>query len=223
VAAACGDVALKAAVFPARGDDRNTIKVVTLFEPIEPDLAMSAAAVALYDEKGKMVAKGSAQSGDLSRAPVVMGMQAKPGAYRLRVAATDAAGRCGTVDQPVQLGLAHAGTLSFSSLVLGTPTGGRFTPVLEFSRAASAIAYLEVYGVSPDTQLDAVYELATSPEGPTLATLPVDVRTGATPDLRIVLGEIAFAVLPPGDIVVRAVVGIHGQAPATISRTLRRR
>lgn len=223
VATTCADLPLKAAAFPARGDDRNAIKVVTLFEPFESEGGFGAAAAALYDEKGRMAAKGSARSGDLARRPVVMGMQVKPGTYRLRVAATDAAGRCGTVDQTVSLGLPQTGPLSFSSLVLGAATGGRFAPVLEFSNAGSAIAYLEVYGVSPEARLDAVYELAQSADGPAIATLPVDVRTGASPDLRIVLGEISLAVLPPGDIVVRAVVGMRGQPPATISRTLRRR
>lgn len=223
VATTCSDVPLKAAAFPARGEDSRTVKVVTLFEAGEQGHALTAASIALYDDKGKMVAKGSARSEDLSRVPVVVGLQAKPGRYRLRVAAADAAGRCGTVDQSVDAALAQAGPLTFSSLVLGMPAGGRFTPVLEYIGTGSAIAYLEVYGVKDDAVLNATFELATSADGPAIAVLPVDVRMGGSPDLRIVLGEISLATLPPVDVVVRAVVGIQGQAPATISRTLRRR
>lgn len=223
VAASYGDVPLRAAAFPARGDDRKSVKVAVLFEPTEAGRRLTAAAVALYDEKGKVVAKGSAQETDLKRSPAVLGLQAQPGTYRLRVAATDASGLCGTVDQDVTLGLTPAEPLSLSSLVLGRPVDGRFTPTLELVDTPTAIAYVEVYGVTPGAQLEALYELAGSADGPAFATLPVDVRPGASPDLRIVLGEIPLALLPPGDVVVRAIVGLSGQPPGTVVRTLRRR
>jgi len=107
--------------------------------------------------------------------------------------------------------------------VLGRPVDGRFAPALELVNTPTAIAYLEVYGVMPGAQLEAVYELAGSVDGPAFATLPVDVRPGSSPDLRIVLGEIPLALLPPGDVVVRAVVGLSGHPPKTVVRTLRRR
>ncbi|MDO8836886.1 MAG: hypothetical protein Q7V01_14890, partial [Vicinamibacterales bacterium] len=222
VAAAHAQLPLRAAAFAARGDDRKSTKFAILFEPAEAGDRLSAAAAALYDTNGKVVAKGSASASDLSRSPAVLGLQAKPGAYRLRVAATDAGGRLGTVDQNVIADAPQAGAPTMSSLVLGLSVGGRFSPVLEFGDVPSAIAYLEVYGVTRDAALTASFELATSPDGPALLTLPVDVRAGSADDLRIILGEIPIRTMPPGDLVVRAVVGMNGQPVGTAVRTLRK-
>jgi hypothetical protein len=126
------------------------------------------------------------------------------------------------VDQNVTAASPRAGAPSISSLVLGLSVGGRFSPVLEFGDVPSAIAYLEVYGVTRDAALTASFELATSPDGPAILTLPVDVRAGSADDLRIILGEIPIGTMPPGDLVVRAVVGMNGQAVGTAVRTLRK-
>ncbi len=222
VAAAHSELPLRAAAFAARGDDRKSTKFAILFEPAEAGDRLSAAAAALYDTNGKVVAKGSASANDLKRSPAVLGLQAKPGTYRLRVAATDATGRLGTVDQHVTVDAPPAGAPAISSLVLGLSAGGRFSPALEFGDTPSVIAYLEVYGVTRDAALTASFELAMSPDGPALLTLPVDVRAGSADDLRIILGEIPIGTMPPGDLVVRAVVGMNGQAVGTAVRTLRK-
>jgi hypothetical protein len=222
VATAHADLPLRVAAFGARGDDKSSTKFAVLFEPAEAGVRLAAAAAALYDANGKVVAKGSASANDLGRSPAVLGLQAKPGTYRLRVAASDAAGRLGTVDQNVTAGPVRAGVPSISSLVLGMSVGGRFSPVLQFGDAPSVIAYLEVYGVTRDAELTASFELATSLDGPALLTLPVDIRAGSADDLRIILGEVPIATMPPGDLVVRAVVGMNGQPVGTAARTLRK-
>lgn len=86
------------------------------------------------------------------------------GAYTLRFAAMDAAGRRGSVDHPIAVGLrmTHAGLgdtatperLYFSDLMLGQDVENRFQPRLQFGADAGTIsALLELYG-GPQSGMD---------------------------------------------------------------------
>ena len=76
-----------------------------MVEPMEATASLKAAAAALYDEKGKLVVQATADQESLARTPPMIAMVAKMGTYRLRVAATDAAGRAGTVDSALDVQL----------------------------------------------------------------------------------------------------------------------
>ena len=147
----------------------------------------------------------------------------KPGQYRVRVAATDAANRAGTADFDLNATLTPtAGVLSLSSMMIGTNTGG-FAPKLQFTTEPSALAYFELYGGKPGMPVSITLELASSLNGPALATLDRQVaRSETEADLFRVIAPINLGTLPPGDYIVRAIVGLDGQPSGRIVRTLRK-
>ena len=88
-----------------------------------------------------------AEPGNLTTTPVTGALVAsRPGRYRLRVAATDVAGRSGSADYELVAELVPAGPLSVSSLVLGLSRSGTFTPRMEFGAEPVALGYVEIYG-----------------------------------------------------------------------------
>ena len=77
--------------------------------------------------------------------PLMFAIVVPPAAYRIRLAATDAAGRNGTADYELAANLTSAGALKLSALLLGSDTGG-FKPLLQFGNEPSAMATFELYG-----------------------------------------------------------------------------
>jgi len=117
--------------------------------------------------------------------------------------------------------LSGDGPLTLSSLVLGVAEEGRFAGRLQFSDEPTAVAYLEIYGV-PAGVLSAKLELADSERGPTAVTGAMRITGEPSDDQHVALGGIPIGALPPGDIIVRAIVSLDGVAVGTVSRTLRK-
>jgi len=223
VAAPARDLPIRATSFAARESGNDKLKLVALFEPGEPSVTLTAASVALFDSKGKLAAEWTAQPGDLRRSPVVGALLVKPGIYRMRVAAIDAAGRRGTVDQEATVELAASGTSPVSALVLGARTGNGFAPKMLFGSAdPSLFGYVEVYNVGKDAALGASFELANSLDGPAQVTVPAGLSPASQGDTRVLMGAIPLSAVPPGDYVIRANVSVDGQPAARVVRTLRK-
>lgn len=212
---------LQAAVFPSRDQD-GKIRLVVVFESAETGVKLTAAAVGLYDAKDRLT-RWTADVADLARIPVVAGIIVPAGTYRLRVAAVDATGRPGTVDTRVTADLVDAPPVKLSGMVLGVSDAkGAFSPRLQFAGDAGAFAYLEIYGVPEGAVVSVVQELATTADGPALASYPVALTPGATDDSRVAYAGFAIDALPPGDVVVRALVSIDGRLAGRAGRTLRK-
>ena len=148
-------------------------------------------------------------------------MVAKMGTYRLRVAATDAAGRAGTVDTALDAQLSGNGPLKLSSLVLGVAEEGRFAGRLQFYDEPTAVAYLEIYGV-PKGELSAELQLAGIEGGPPAVRGAMRITGEPSDEQHVALGGIPIGSLPPGDLVVRAVVSLDGVQVGAVTRTLRK-
>ena len=216
------DLPLRSASFISRAPDQK-VMVVASIEPLDPAAKLTAVAAGLYAGP-RLVAEWIAKPDDLTAAPVRAGLLAAPGTYRLRVAAKDLTGKLGAVDSQVDAKLTAAGPLSLSSLVLGVPgaTGG-FSQRLEFSREPAAMLYFELYGGQTNMQLGAAIELATSVNGPAVATAAPKWGGTTEKDKFTATAQIPIDSLAPGDYVVRAIVGFDGQPEGRIVRTLRKR
>ena len=92
------EVPIRAAGFVSRQPGAKEMKVVALFEPEDPAAKLTAAIVGLFDDKGNLKAQWTAQPAELGRSPIVAALTAAPGQYRMRVAASDGAGKAGTTD-----------------------------------------------------------------------------------------------------------------------------
>jgi hypothetical protein len=215
------DLPLRAAAFVSREASGDRTRVVVMVEPMEAKASLKAAAVALYDEKGKLVVQATADPEGLARTPPMIAMVAKTGTYRLRVAATDATGRAGTVDSALDVQLLGDGPLKLSSLVLGVAEEGRFAGRMQFYDEPTAVAYLEIYGV-PKGELSAELQLAGIEGGPAAVRGAMRITGEPSDDQHVALGGIPIGSLPPGDLVVRAIVSLDGVPVGAVTRTLRK-
>lgn len=217
------DLPLRAVGFVSNNPEDGRLKVVCLMEPAEPSVQLAAAAAGLFDENGRLVGQWTAEPGTLTTMPLMGALVApRPGTYRLRVAASDATGRSGTVDYEVVAQLAPVGTLTVSSLVLGLSRGGPFAPRLQFGTEPVALGHLEIYGrVEPGVTVSA--EIARSADGPAIGpAIPGALRRIAGEDRAIATVALPIGALPPGDYVVRISVAAPGAPAAVVMRTLRK-
>ena len=211
------DLSLRATGYVSRNAADGTIKVTFVAEPTDWLVRFASAAAALIDEGGRIVAQWTAS--DMDAAPMMGAMVVPTGTYRLRVAATDEAGRGGTADEQVVADLTPAGPLRLSTLVLGLSRSGVFVPTLEFGTEPVAIASFEIYGGAAGTPLFSALDVARTLDGPALANLRLTLERAAE-GRYVATGAIPLGALPPGDFVVRATVGIEGQPAVQIVRHL---
>lgn len=215
------ELPMRAVGFVSR-DPSGNLKVIAMAEPIESDTELRSASAGLFDENGRLSAQSTADATALSATPVITGLVAKPGAYRLRVAATDASGRAGTADYDLEAELAPAGPLTLSSMMVGISRGGGFSPRLQFGSEPVALAYLEIYGPTSGAPVSIALEIATSPNGPAKLSIPGAVAETRSADRRLATAAIPIGGLPPGDYVIRAVVRMEGQPSGRVVRTIRK-
>lgn len=221
VATAFTALPLRAAGFVSRQPGAKDHKVVALFEPQEPSAKLASAIVGLFDESGTLKAQWTAQPNELGRAPLVAALTAAPGRYRMRVAATDAAGQGGSVDYDLLVELPQAPPVTTSHMLLGVSQNG-FSPRLAFTAAdAAAIGFLEVYGVNKDAKIEALFEIV-KPDGEVLGSGQGTVGAGPGDDARIVYGGFGIATLEPGDYTMRATLSVDGRQAGVARRTLRK-
>ena len=214
------EVPLRAAGFVTRqGTDQ--MKIVTLFEPVDPAMKITQAAVALVDASGKATLL-TLKPEELNRSPILAPQLIKPGKYRVRVAAKTAEGNGGTVDFDVEGAIAAAGPLTMSELMLGVSTATGVSPRLQFASSdAMAVGIVEVYGVPKAGTVTAEVELLDA-SGASQAASPAQVAGAAGEDARMVGGGFNIATLAPGDYTLSVKVSLDGKLVGTRTRTLRK-
>ena len=213
------DLPLRVAGFASR-DAGDKLKLVVVGEPLDPAAKLTAAAVGVYDAKGRLIAQSTAQPEMLASMPLMLAVVTPPGTYRIRLAASDAGNRSGTADYEMPVELVQAGALKLSTILLGTSDGG-FKPLLEFRNEPVAVATFEFYG-KPSGGLAARLELASSVDGPALQQAKAGGAATKDPDRFIITGTFDIASLAPGDYAVRAIVGTPESGTGRLIRTLRK-
>ena len=221
--AAYADLPLRATVHSSRLPGSEEVKVMALFETLDPSATLTAASIGLFDEKNTLKKQWTAQSAELKARPVMAELSAPAGTYRVRVAAVDGAGRAGATDYELKVEVPRADPLKLSTLVLGTQKqGGGFQPVLDFSNLPIAIGILEIYGVPKGGAVTMELDIAQTAEGQRLATAETTVAPGDSEDMRRAFGGFNIASLAPGDYLMRAVVSLDGKPVGKVVRTLRK-
>jgi len=217
------DLPLRAAVHTSRVSADGRLKVVCIFEPSEPGASLAEAGIALFDDKGTPRAQWTGQRDGLKETPVVVPLNAPAlGTYRLRVAVRDASGAVGTVDHQITVDPPNTGAVTLGALVLGTERKSGFMPLLQFVSEPVALGVVEIYGAPKAANVTAVFELAASETSRALAVLPGTVQA-VRDDLRMASMTFPIKDMPPGDVVVRAVVSVDGKPlDARPTRTLRK-
>lgn len=215
---AFNDLGLRAAAYSSRNPGDAKIRVLALFEPVEPGTKLTAAMVGLFDQNGKLTAQWTAQASDLANPTAMAALITPAGSYRMRVAATDASGKSGAVDAQISLGLVAAGPIQLGDLVLGKVVQGNPVPALQFSSEEEAIAIVELYG-RPAGPLKMYAELLGAGDP---VQVPLAPAATSEQDKFLLTAKIPVGTLKPGDYTVRAIVAVEGQPEATVTRTLRK-
>lgn len=216
------DLPLRVTGFTSREPGQRDVRVVVMFDSPDASAVLSDALVGLFDDGGRMVASRVLKADELHGDQVVTALTVPPGSYRVRVAATEATGRGGTADFTMDAGLAVAGAMQLSDLVLGLSRNGQFQPRLEFGPEASAMAHLEIYGGREGTQVGVMFELARTTNGPALLTMPGAFAATNEADRFLVTAAIPIGALPSGDYVVRATIAAENQAGGRVVRPIRK-
>ena len=215
---------LRLAVFPVLDAERDRLRLLVLGEPEEQMTALAWAQFALIAPSGAVVAEWKAEGPDLATRPIMTSVLAPAGPYRLRMAASELAGRRGAVDYEFDARLIPAGTFNLGPLMFGGMANQAFLPVLQPPADATAVmAYAEIYGrpAATDT-LASRFEVTSAVDGTSRATIDGTVRTTPDDTRRAALGTIDLAPLTPGDYVVRAIVTLNGMEIGRVTRTLRK-
>jgi VWFA-related protein len=219
------ELPLRAVAYASRvtGDD-SQLKILAIGEPVEPNVTLTSVSAGLFDASGRLRASWNGDAAEFGKPPVFAGMLAPPGAYRLRMTAVDSTGRTGSADYDIVAELTQAGPLRLSAVVLGLSREGAFRPKLQFSNEPVAIAYLEIYGRPPGAgaPVAIIFELAKTVNGPALASLPAAIESSSEADRFLATAALPIGALPPGDFVVRAYVGLEGQAVGRVLRAFRK-
>ena len=209
---------LRVAAFTSLGAG-GKVNVVTVLDSAEKGVKLTSAVFGLFDAKGQMAGKWTANSKQLAASPMLTAGEVAPGVYRLRVAAVDSTGRQGTVEYDVVARLVDASPLRLSGLVLGTTYDSRFTPKLMFGTDQSAAVLLETYG--PAEGVTVRFDLMSAGDSRVLSTA-AGTPAGGSGDRRTFIGTLRIAALAPGDYVVRAVVSVGGRPVGDVVRGLRK-
>ena len=225
------DLSLRASAFVFRDIDPQSVKIVVAAEPAE-GATLKSAAFALINLQGQAAAQWTEDGASLVTRPILTGAAVPPGDYRLRVVAVDSTGRRGAVDyefaarlvEPAAAAAPAAGSVSASTLMIGWSDRGNFRPRLLFAPDATAVTgYLEFYGDLPSgSVLTASFEIADSPEGPALASVPARVLASPQATRFVITGDVPAARVAPGDHLLRVLISVNDKPVLRTSRTFRK-
>jgi VWFA-related protein len=154
---------------------------------------------------------------------------ADPGKYTLKLAAVDDAGRRGSVERVVNAGLAKAGPIHATDLlVAGSAPGGGSAPLAPAVSADvtgdTLHSYLELFADAPEPleMTSVTMEVAATHDSPPLQQTSVPLRkTEDDARCRIVGAKLNIGKLPPGEYVARAVIAVAGRRVGQVVRPFR--
>jgi VWFA-related protein len=216
------ELPVRISAYSTRGEEPATLKVILSIESASTAAGPSSYAVSILKD-GKPVFETNdttpAAAADGTRA--VTAAQLAPGQYRLRTAVVDAAGRTGSVEMPLGVGLRPAGTLQLSDLFVGTSVE-RFVPSSQVRSNTAISALLEIYtaDVAAFEQVTVALELRLAGQEEVVASADAQVAATDLERRRVADGRIQAPDLAPGVYTVSAIVR-RGPLPiAKVSRTV---
>ncbi len=154
---------------------------------------------------------------------------ADPGKYTLKLVAVDDAGRRGSVERVVNAGLAKAGPINATDLLVAgaAPDGGNapLAPSVSANVTGDTLhGYLELFADAPEPleMTSVTMEVAATHDSPPLQQTSVPLRkTEDDARCRIVGAKLNIGKLPPGEYVARAVIAVAGRRVGQVVRPFR--
>ncbi len=218
-----GQLPITAVVQTVRGEEAATVQSVLIADvargvasdpPIRYALAVAQGGATVFQTDGTAPAKpdGVAQ--------IVTSAQLKPGRYRLRIAAVDAAGRGGALEMPISAGIRRAGELQLSDVLVGT--GDPFAPMLQLRAGDPLVSAIELYSAEPGRFQNAAvtFEVRTAPTAPPVATTAAALKATDAERRQIAQAILPTSQWPAGEYQVSAIVRAAGQIVGKVSGTI---
>lgn len=217
------DLPLRVAAYPVLHTDRSSIRLLIVAETIDNDRPLAWAEFGLITPDGRIVAQWTEDRDAVAHRPLVAGVLAPEGHYRLRWAASELSGRRGTADVDVDVRLPEAGAYRMSALMLGRLAADAFVPTLQPARDGAQVEwYAEVYGALEEGHvLTSRVDVLTGPESAPIASAEGRLLTSPDPNRRAMTGAVDVAALAPGDYLLRATLVVNGADAGSVTRTLR--
>jgi tetratricopeptide (TPR) repeat protein len=222
---------MRLTTYTFRDSAPNKVKVILSAE-IDPesmekelDLAIG---FALFDDAGKAVLSGQERKIYSSNTTLPIRYElvvaVDPGAYRLRLAAVDMAGKSGSVEREVTAFGMTNHELALGDLILSSVRDGRNNdlraPVVLQVADGQLATYTELYtnkpGALDDTNV--TFEIADTADGPALQTSRADIRERSDQTMRQALGVVPVGALPPGRYIARAMFSKGDKSVGKLTR-----
>jgi Flp pilus assembly protein TadD len=151
-------------------------------------------------------------------------MTIDPGQYRLILSMADSEGRVGSVSRGVTAWQMDATALTMGDLLIGGMSAhakGGLEPAIEPTIATGQMAALmEAYG-SQLAGLDGTLEIITDENSAPLATMPLRVGAGASPEIATLSAQVSTTALPPGRYLARGTIRQGGKPQGHLVRPFR--
>jgi Flp pilus assembly protein TadD len=151
-------------------------------------------------------------------------MLVDPGVYRLIVSMADSEGRVGSVARPVTAWQMDGAGMMLGDLLLGgIADGGKavLEPAIEPVIAGGQMAALmEAYGKTL-AGVDGSLEILRDEDSPPLATMPLRIAAGSSPEIATGSAQFNTTALPPGRYLARGVIRQDGKPQGHILRPFR--
>jgi len=214
---------LRAVGIASRNEDpKADMKVFALAETTDPSVKLKAAAAALYDPLGKLVAQWTARPEELQRSVLAAAIPALAGTYRLRVAAVSTDNRAATADYEMKVLTTEAGPAKLGGLMMGAASAGGFAPLVTITTEKEIIAVFELYG-RPAGPFGAIVEILPDLTAKPLASAPPQPSATPIQDKFMFMATLPVGDLKPGDYILRAQLAFEGQPTGTLMQTIRKR
>lgn len=190
------------------------------------------AGMLLIDRNGRgmmpaiAVKKLTIKDGDPGTAIFTGMMSIDPGVYRLGLALSDSEGRVGSVSRGITAWQMNGAELAMGDLLLGSVTGADragLLPAIEPAIATGQMgAWLEFYGPSLQVAAaGATLEILVDENSAPLATVPMRIDAGSSPEIVTASTQFSTSALPPGRYLARGTVRQGGTARGHMIRPFR--
>jgi VWFA-related protein len=186
--------------------------------------------VAIVNKQGRGVAppvelrRLAEKQGDPGTAVYSGMMQVDPGQYRVILSMADSEGRVGSVARSVTAFQMDGPGISMGDLIVGAFTPGEKAALegaIEPVVTGAMAALMETYSSTPVSGLDATLDILTDEDSAPLASVPMRIGGGPSPEIGSLTAQFNTGALPPGRYLARGTLRMGGQPVGHMIRPFR--
>ena len=226
------DLPMKVSTWTYKEPGSNKVRVLIAaeIERLSGQSLEYTTGMAVVNRQGRGIAPPTAlktlteKAGDPGTAVFSGMVSVDPGEYRLILSMADSEGRVGSVSRAVTAWQMSADSVTMGDLLLGgisTASKTALEPAIEPTIAAGQMAALmEAYG-SQLAGLDATLEILVNEDSQPLATMPMRIGAGSSPEIATMSAQFSTTALPPGRYLARGTIRQGGKPRGHLLRPFR--